>query len=85
MQTKTPKIEKRGTWSDGATRYGTPMLRVFPGCYRTPCGNFMIHSVEYDDGRIAWYWQQGDEDVCDHYDTKTEAVDALCRYIIDLG
>jgi hypothetical protein len=87
------KIEKRGTRTDGSPVLGTP-LRRFPGLldpiYATPDGRFnvvfnKIEARNFDPAYILWYWQDGDEDVHDHYNTKWEAVDALCHHLIEQG
>ncbi|MGA1354479.1 MAG: hypothetical protein ACO32I_06875 [Candidatus Limnocylindrus sp.] len=87
----TYKIEKRGTLSDGTTLLGTPLRRIVGGyepVYATPDGRFTvvcnkIEARDFEPAYTTWYWQDGDEDVHDHYNTKWEAVHALCGYILD--
>lgn len=59
----------------------TRLKRIVPGEYVSPCGRFTVSRVQYDDGSAWWYWQDGGDEVCDHYATKCLAVDAMCREV----
>ena len=88
------KIEKRGTFSDGTPLLGTPLRRVpdtIDPLYTTPDGRFSVSrfSVEakdFDRAYTAWYWQDDEGGTIDDtFNTKWEAVDALCHYLIEQG
>ena len=52
------------------------LRRVCPGVYSD--GRWRVIRVVYPhNGQIAWYWQDGQKDVDDHYPTKRQAVEAL--------
>ena len=92
MTAPTYKIEKRGI-SDGIPILGTPLRRVpdaFEPLYTTPDGRFSVQRVTHDStyfspSYTSWYWQDGGEEVDDHFNTKWEAVDALCHHLIEQG
>lgn len=87
------KIEKRGFSDEGSPILGTPLRRVpdtFDPLYTTPDGRFSVvrqthDSTYFSPSYTSWYWQDGDEEVHDQFNTKWEAVDALCRHLIEQG
>jgi len=56
------------------------LRRLGPGLYSD--GRFTIVRIVYPhNGEVAWYWQDGDHDVDDHYRTKWQALEALNDWV----
>lgn len=86
------KIEERG-YVGSEPILGTPLRRVphtIDPLYETPDGRFTVYRVTHDAAYFdasyhSWQWQDGDEPAHDNYNTKWQAVDALCHYLIERG
>lgn len=64
------------------------LTRVAPGRYQTADGRYTIQRIhveagQYGPAQMAWYWQDGNEDVHDWHRTKAVAVEALEEHIAE--